>query len=698
MEDTSQPIEVNQSVCGDDSMISPSLEGESQTVGPTDENPKKNVYGKRERRKTSPVWNDFDIVEVGGVKKSQCKWCKKLFAISSSSSTSTLGRHLVACLKYVSANKKQKCIALDPEAMGDISMSNFTFKIERSRELAAHMILCHDYPFKIVEHEMFNKFCKSLNPLWKKVSRATIRKDCFTTYNIEKKKLKTLLGGVDKVNITTDMWTSAQRVSYMVVTCYFVDSDWFLQKRVLNFCNVPPPHSGVVIAEELRKCFGDWGIEDKVFTITVDNAKANDTAIRILKDDFELREVLPIGGRLFHVRCCAHITNLLVQAGLAEIGDIVDSVREGIKYIVASEGRLRKFSDIAKILQLPGKKLILDVPTRWNSTYMMLATAVQFKEVFPRYYQSDQAFQWLISPEEWEKVENVNQILSIFNDVTNIVSGSEYPTSNLFLPEVWRIKEVLLLKCRDNNEYIRAMVSKMSNKFEKYWGNCNLLMALAAVLDPRYKMKLIKFCFPLIYPEPEASMNIDNVYSVLHELYEVYVTSHNSSVMQLQQIAQENSRFTSGSTGVATVKAPIGRSRFLQHVRCNDVVRLAKTDLDVYLEEDVYICENDVNGEDIEAEFEALAWWKFNALKYRILSKMARDILAVPITTVASESSFSAGGRVIDPHRARLSTKTVEMILCGQDWVRALHGLRKNYEIDEDEAVSETFMHIFIMC
>lgn len=85
-------------------------------------------------------------------------------------------------------------------------------------------------------------------------------------------------------------------------------------------------------------------------------------------------------------------------------------------------------------------------------------------------------------------------------------------------------------------------------------------------------------------------------------------------------------------------------------------------------------------------------------MKYRILSKMARDILAVPITTVTSESSFSAGGRVIDPHRARLSTKTVEMILCGHDWMRALHGLRKSYETNEDEAGSETFMHIFIMC
>jgi hypothetical protein len=95
----------------------------------------------------------------------------------------------------VAANKKQKSIALDPDATGDLSMSNYTFKIEKSRELVVHIILCHDYPFNIMKHEMFNKFCKSLNPLWKKVSRATIRKNCFTTYNIEKKKLKTFLEG-----------------------------------------------------------------------------------------------------------------------------------------------------------------------------------------------------------------------------------------------------------------------------------------------------------------------------------------------------------------------------------------------------------------------------------------------------------------------------------------------------------------------
>jgi hypothetical protein len=113
-------------------------------------------------------------------------------------------------------------------------------------------------------------------------------------------------------------------------------------------------------------------------------------------------------------------------------------------------------------------------------------------------------------------------------------------------------------------------------------------MALAAVLDPRYKMNLINFCFPLIYLEP------NNVWSILHEFYEVYVSVHNSFILQLQQSAQENFRSTSGSTTVATVKAPTGWSRFLEHIRNNDIVRPAKTVLDVYHEEDVYICEEDV--------------------------------------------------------------------------------------------------------
>ena len=74
----------------------------------------------------------------------------------------------------------------------------------------------------------------------------------------------------------------------------------------------------------------------------------------------------------------------------------------------------------------------------------------------------------MLSPEEWKNVENVNQVLVVFNDVTNVISGSDYPTSNLFLPEVWRMKEIVDVKSGDRNEYIRLMTTKMSYKFDKY--------------------------------------------------------------------------------------------------------------------------------------------------------------------------------------------------------------------------------------
>lgn len=115
----------------------------------------------------------------------------------------------------------------------------------------------------------------------------------------------------------------------------------------------------------------------------MDNASYNDAAVRNLKDNFALKNKLMFGGKIFHVRCTAHIINLIVQDGLKEIQDIIDNVRRSVKYLNHT-ARLILFGEIRKQLQLPSKKLILDCPTRWNSTYLMLAAALEFKDVFPK--------------------------------------------------------------------------------------------------------------------------------------------------------------------------------------------------------------------------------------------------------------------------------------------------------------------------
>ncbi|CAI0432597.1 unnamed protein product, partial [Linum tenue] len=68
-------------------------------------------------------------------------------------------------------------------------------------------------------------------------------------------------------------------------------------------------------------------------------------------------------------------------------------------------------------------------------------------------------------------------------------------------------------------------------------------------------------------------------------------------------------------------------------------------------------------------EFDLLLWWKLNGLKYPTLQAIARDFLAILVTSEASESAFSSGGRLIDPHRSRLHYSTVEAMMCSRSWI-----------------------------
>ena len=70
------------------------------------------------------------------------------------------------------------------------------------------------------------------------------------------------------------------------------------------------------------------------------------------------------------------------------------------------------------------------------------------------------------------------------------------------------------------------------------------------------------------------------------------------------------------------------------------------------------------------ANIDILEWLMVNSLKYPIISRMAQDILAIPASTVASESAFSTGSRVISDYRSRLTSETVDALICLQDWMR----------------------------
>nr|XP_009804673.1 PREDICTED: uncharacterized protein LOC104249862 [Nicotiana sylvestris] len=52
------------------------------------------------------------------------------------------------------------------------------------------------------------------------------------------------------------------------------------------------------------------------------------------------------------------------------------------------------------------------------------------------------------------------------------------------------------------------------------------------------------------------------------------------------------------------------------------------------------------------------------AHRFSILSELARDVLAIPISSVATECAFSTGGRILYSFRSSLTPKCVQALIC----------------------------------
>ena len=61
---------------------------------------------------------------------------------------------------------------------------------------------------------------------------------------------------------------------------------------------MPPPHIGFELCKKVFAFLHDWGIEKKIFSITLDNASANDVLQKTLKSQLVLQKVL--GLTSFH--------------------------------------------------------------------------------------------------------------------------------------------------------------------------------------------------------------------------------------------------------------------------------------------------------------------------------------------------------------------------------------------------------------
>ena len=188
--------------------------------------------------------------------------------------------------------------------------------------------------------------------------------------------------------------------------------------------HVPTPHTNEVLANCLFDSLMSWSLDRKLSTITVDNCTTNDAMMTTLQLKLRKDELI-LRGKVFHMRCCAHILNLIVKEGVSVIEKSVETIRDSVAYWSATPSRVEKFREACKQLDMSfDKKLVLDCKTRWNSTYDMLATAIDYREVFCRVQHLDRHYKSLPTDDDWDLADEICKKLALFYEVTNLFSGS----------------------------------------------------------------------------------------------------------------------------------------------------------------------------------------------------------------------------------------------------------------------------------
>ena len=157
---------------------------------------------------------------------------------------------------------------------------------------------------------------------------------------------------------------------------------------------------------------------------------------------------------------------------------------------------------------------------------MMIERALKYREVLHRYFadMDGLSVKYHLTQEEWVKIEKIFDLLEPFYEITNLFSGSDYPTANLYFPQVFLIYCRLRKAMASDDIDISLTAEQMMDKFDKYWHDYVLVLAFAVIFDPRYKLKFVEFALCGTHGKDEGGRMAKEVYADLLNLYKEYAT------------------------------------------------------------------------------------------------------------------------------------------------------------------------------
>ncbi|KAK9196947.1 hypothetical protein WN943_005080 [Citrus x changshan-huyou] len=249
--------------------------------------------------------------------------------------------------------------------------------------------------------------------------------------------------------------------------------------------------------------------------------------------------------------------------------------------------------------------------------FEQLEIAVGLKEVLCELVNADSNFKSMnLTKEDWQKATVAYEHIKALHDVACSLSESKCKMANAYFPKVCDIYMKLLQWERSEDDRVGKIALEAREIFvNRYWMKYELILVIAAVLDPRFKMDIVQLWYKEIYASA-ARTHLEKINGEFNRVYNEYAKGSGKS----------RSGDASSSMSSKLLDA-MGRPCTLSHGVFDDGIASPKSELDCYL--------NEPKFPRVE-EFDILAWWRVNTPKFPTLARMARDFLAMPISPSAA--------------------------------------------------------------
>jgi hypothetical protein len=728
--------------------------------------------------KKSPWWNMFHEIEGGG--KAVCNSCGSVFAALN---TTTLKSHckrsheevyesLIKVDRSINATEvskkkskpnthKQTILSFANGATKDLLTQNF-------RSLMTRWFIAKSIPLNALNHMLVDKAMVAAVQAGKaganfSISVEQMRNMIIHMYLTAKEKMKKFLAN-KTVTITTDHWTSRVNQAYSTLTVHFIEDDCELRAHVLDMCPFFGKTTADCLVEDFMQKLKYWGLEvsNVHFVVTDTEAKMNSFGAMIEKQ-FGIQ----------HMYCINHLLQLVAnivyksKLGVRDSVDVEDggdggdksvdheANREGIlntppppnddvlklaraivNYISNSSQALALFKQVQTKLQNSRQPLSLvkDVETRWWSTFAMIERLVLLKDSIGHYFHffygsgksgSKSAPNGNVlrtfTHEEWELLQDVQQLLCPLKQAQLMLEGSKYVTSSQ-VPLILRMiyEKLTRVKNSGTKRDVVSLAAKMLVKFEGCFGDTiecmfqttvarakgnrqvgiNKALLLASACDPRWK-RLSQFsqkCVEDVWYELLAQMKelspaaecVEHSSRVIIPSSPLGLAPIGSTLSPgLQAIMEGYDSDTDEEVGVGGTSQAVhdkhlkteldAYRRFSTGIsdECKKSSATLQKDIaargekEKWTRETIIEQQQKVSHQNLKLQYDVLEWWKNHRRQFPNVWKVAQIVLAIPATSASSERSFSLAGHIIAPKRNRLDTKLVRKMhfLKENDWL-----------------------------